>query len=89
MNRFPLLASFLMMFAFASGDGFEIKVMSNCSAHGLRPQSSTVFCRACGEMHDHDTEICGCGSDDLLAMCDLCEDHFRTNGGRVPVESAN
>jgi len=88
MNRLPNLAAFLgMAFALMSA-GFPIEIMSNCSAHGIRPQSSTVFCHRCGALHSDETELCACGSSKLLAMCDLCDLHFRQLG-RVPVERAN
>lgn len=88
MNRFPNLVAFFEMAIPLMDAGFPIEVLSQCSAHGIRPQAARVFCRSCGAMHDDDTERCTCGSDALLAMCDLCELHFRA-AGRVPVETAN
>jgi hypothetical protein len=85
MNRFRVLAPFLLAALYWDVD---ITVMSSCSAHGIRPQSDTVFCRRCGELHGDEVEVCPCGSDDLLAMCDLCAVEF-TKRGRVPVETAN
>jgi hypothetical protein len=90
VSRFPAVAAFLAIAVFAMSINADVVVnMTQCSAHGIRPHSSTVFCRSCGAMHDEETETCSCGSSALALMCDLCDLHFRRNGGRVPVETAN